>query len=60
MAHIAAPAHSIHDSLRYLDSHCAGRWIDRNGSVLWPPQSPGLTPAEFYLWGHLKDIVCAE
>jgi hypothetical protein len=24
---------------------------------LWPPRSPGLTPADFFLWGLLKDKV---
>ncbi|PNF40234.1 hypothetical protein B7P43_G07073 [Cryptotermes secundus] len=25
--------------------------------VLWPPRSPDLSPADFFLWGHLKGIV---
>ncbi len=24
---------------------------------LWPPQSPDLTPLDFFLWGHLKNKI---
>jgi hypothetical protein len=58
--HDGAPAHSSRDVMRYLDSHYPRRWIGRNGSVVWPPRSPDLTPADFYLWGHLKSIVYAK
>ncbi len=37
-------------------------WLfhDRLVSIgLWPPQSPDLTPLDFFLWGHLKDKICA-
>jgi hypothetical protein len=27
------------------------------GGGLWPPRSPDLTPADFFLWGCLKDRV---
>lgn len=43
--YVAGAAHSSHDSMHYLDSRCAGRWMDRNGPVVWPPKWPGLTPA---------------
>lgn len=36
------------------------RWIGRNGSFLRPPRSPGLTPGDFYLWGHMEVIVCLK
>ena len=31
--------------------------IWRNGSVKWPPRSCGLTPLDFFLWGHIKSLV---
>ncbi|GBL73687.1 hypothetical protein AVEN_230681-1 [Araneus ventricosus] len=34
-----------------------GRWIGRGGPVLWPPRSPDLTSLDFFLWGHLKELV---
>jgi hypothetical protein len=27
--------------------------------VSWPPISPDVTPLDFYLWGHLKTVICA-
>jgi hypothetical protein len=32
----------------------------RNGPAVWPPRSPDLTTANFYLWGHLKRVVYAQ
>jgi hypothetical protein len=58
--HDGAPAHSSRDVMRYLDSHYPGQCIGRNGPVVWPPQSPDLTPADFYLRGHLKCIFYAQ
>ena len=29
-------------------------WIGRRGSISWAPQSPNLTPMDYFLWGHLK------
>jgi hypothetical protein len=30
------------------------------GSPLaWPPRSPDITPLDFFLWGYVKDKVCA-
>jgi hypothetical protein len=33
------------------------RLISKN---LWPPRSPDLSPPDFFLWGHLKEIVYQE
>ena len=33
------------------------RLISRFGNVSWPPRSPDLTPADFFLWGYLKSKV---
>ena len=27
------------------------------GSIPWPPQSPDVTPADFFFWGFVKDLV---
>jgi hypothetical protein len=40
-----------------LDANLENRWIGRNGPVLWPARSPDLNPCDFFLWGHLKQIV---
>jgi hypothetical protein len=31
--------------------------IDRNAPVLWPARSLDLNPCDFFLWGHLRQIV---
>jgi hypothetical protein len=52
-----APAHFTRSIKQFLDSHYLDRWTGRNGPVLWPPRSPDLTPAHFYVWCHLKGTV---
>ena len=57
--HDGAPAHfslSVRDALAgiYHD-----RWIGRGGPVPWPARSSYLNPLDFYLWGHLKQLVYA-
>jgi hypothetical protein len=51
---------SSRNVMRYLDTHYPDRLIGRNGRVVWPPRSPELTPAYFYLWGHLKTILFSQ
>ena len=33
------------------------KWIGRGGPVAWPPTSSDLTPLDFFLWRHVKNIV---
>jgi hypothetical protein len=33
--------------------------LGRDGSLAWPPQSPVITPLDFFLWGYVKDKVYA-
>lgn len=28
--------------------------------MAWPPRSPDLTPCDFFVWGHIKNIVYSE
>lgn len=51
------PAHSTRIVREWLDGQFPGRWIGRNGPILWPPRSPDLTIMDFYLWGYLKQKV---
>jgi hypothetical protein len=44
--HDKAVAQSSSDVMRYSDCHYPGRWIERNGPVVWPPWSPDLAPAD--------------
>lgn len=52
-----APPHFARQVTEHLDEVYRGRWIGRNGPILWPPRSPDITPLDFFLWGYLKDIV---
>mgnify|MGYP001047299604 CR=1 FL=1 len=52
-----APAHFAIDVRQYLDQHFPNRWIGRGGPIRWAPRSPDLTPLDFFLWGHVKNII---
>ncbi|CAF3947430.1 unnamed protein product, partial [Rotaria magnacalcarata] len=52
-----APSHFSIDVRRYLDDHFPGRWVGRGGSIRWAPQSPDLTPLDFFLWEHIKNNI---
>lgn len=34
-----------------------GRWLGGGGPVSWSARSPDVNPVDFFLWGHLKDII---
>ncbi|GBL89022.1 hypothetical protein AVEN_255173-1 [Araneus ventricosus] len=55
--HDGAPTHFCAPVRGWLDMQYPGRWIERGGLVLWPPRSPDLAPLDFFLWGHLKELV---
>ena len=58
--HDGAPPHYGLIVRQWLDVQLPGHWIGRRGPEEWPPRSPDLTPMDFYLWGHLKQLVYAE
>lgn len=51
-----APAHSVLAVREYLNANY-NMWIGRNGTIIWPPNSPDLTPLDTFLWGYLKSKV---
>lgn len=51
-----APCHNARLVADYLNLHYP-IWIGTQGPVNWPPRSPDLTPLDFFLWGHLKNLV---
>lgn len=55
--HDGAPAHFSTIVRDYLRSIYSDRWVGRGGPVAWPARSPDLTPLDFYLWGHMKQLV---
>jgi hypothetical protein len=40
-----------------LDEQYPDRWIGRGGPRSWPARSPDLNPLDFFLWGHVKNVV---
>lgn len=44
----------------YLNYTFGKRWIGYGAPQAWPPRSPDLTPLDFFLWGHMKEIVYQE
>jgi hypothetical protein len=57
--HDGAPAHFAREVRTWLDQNFPERWIGRNGPVLWPPRYPDLNRCDFFLWGHMKQLVYA-
>jgi hypothetical protein len=42
-----------------MDISFPNRWIGRAGPILWLPRSPDLNPCDFFVWGHMKQLVYA-
>lgn len=55
-----APAHNAIIVKQYLNEIFPNRWIGTHGVIPWPARSPDLTPLDFFLWGHLKNVVYAD
>lgn len=49
--------HNARQVKAYLDRRFPNAWIGTSGPVSWPPRSPCLNPLDYFLWGHLKDLV---
>lgn len=53
-----APAHTAGIVREYLENQFGPeRVISLGFPRIWPPRSPDLAPCDYYLWGHLKDLV---
>ena len=52
-----APAHTAKKTLEWLTERVGGRVISEGATISWPPRSPDLTPPDFFLWGHIKQMV---
>ncbi|KAJ8893412.1 hypothetical protein PR048_006003 [Dryococelus australis] len=59
-AHSAAGGHFANlpaSSRTETTSLFALEWIGRGGPISWPARSPDLTPLDYFLWGHIKDVI---
>lgn len=52
--HDNASAHTAHDTREYISQFYDDRVI---GFGRWPPRSPDLTPLDYFLFGHLKNMI---
>ncbi|CAG4953734.1 unnamed protein product [Colias eurytheme] len=55
--HDGCPAHYFRGVRQCLDEKYPHRWIGRGGPIPWPARCPDLTPCDFYIWGHMKQLV---
>jgi len=54
-----APPHFSCFVTDVLNERFPDAWSGRGGPIPWPPQSPDLSPLDFFLWGYIKNIVYA-
>ena len=52
-----ASPHFAADVRHFLDKTFPERWIGRGGPIRWAPRLSDLTPLDFFLLGHLKNVV---
>ncbi|GFU38724.1 uncharacterized protein TNCV_970551 [Trichonephila clavipes] len=43
----------------YPNATFGAQWIGCGGPVTWPPRSPDLSSLDYFLWGHLKNLIYA-
>lgn len=55
--HDGCPGHFRRGVREWLDQNYPHRWIGRGGPIPRPARCPDLTPCDFYLWGHMKELV---
>ncbi|GFT56036.1 uncharacterized protein TNCV_3117211 [Trichonephila clavipes] len=55
--HEGTPAHKSAQPCKFLAQIFDTRIIGYGGQQEWPPQSPNLSPLDFFLWGFLKSKV---
>lgn len=51
------PAHNARQVREYLNTIFPERLICTTGTIPWPPRSPDLAPNDFFLWGHLTQML---
>ncbi|GFT87041.1 uncharacterized protein TNCV_1258161 [Trichonephila clavipes] len=55
-----ATCHTARATIDLLKDTFGDRRISRFGPVNWPPRSCDLTPLDYFLWGYVKSLVCAD
>jgi len=52
-----APPHFSRQVREILDAHYPDGWMGRGGPIIWPARSPNLNVLDYFIWGHIKDLV---
>ncbi|GFX64665.1 uncharacterized protein TNCV_4681411 [Trichonephila clavipes] len=55
-----ATCHTARATIDLLKDTFGDRLISRFGPVNWPPRFCDLTPLDYFLWGYVKSLVCAD
>ncbi|XP_025154562.1 uncharacterized protein LOC112588531 [Harpegnathos saltator] len=55
--HDGTPAHFSRQVPDALDTRFPERWIGQGGPITWPPRSPDLNVLDYFLWGHVKNLI---
>lgn len=55
--HDGAPAHFSRQTRTFLDAHYPDRWMGRGGPIIWPARSPDLNVLDYFVRGHIKDLI---
>ena len=55
-----APPHWTTVVRDYLDDAFDDNLCGRSGPIMWPPNSPDLTPPDVFLWGFMKNDVYSQ
>ncbi|GFT09701.1 transposable element Tc3 transposase [Trichonephila clavipes] len=55
-----ATCHTARATIDLLKDTFGDRLISLFGPVNWPPSSCDLTPLDYFLWGYVKSLVCAD
>lgn len=55
--HDGAPAHFSRRVREFLNAHYPDRWMGRGGPIIWPARSPDLNVLDYFVWGHIKNLI---
>jgi len=51
-----AVAHIVHQVWEHHTT-TYNSWIGQGEPMAWPPKSPDLIPMDFFIWGHIKNLI---
>jgi len=52
-----ATAHTARSTRALLEQYFGDRVVGKHFSISWPPYSPDMTPADFWLWPTIKRMI---